>query len=136
MCLAVSRSRPAKHSPSVFIWEGVTNYLTADAVDAVLRYVTSCSDGSRVVFTYVHRGALGGSGRFAHAPKIVNNVARLGEPRTLGLIPEELLSYLRGRGLRVDDARPYRSTYFGKTAESMNGSDFYHVAVASVPPRT
>ena len=87
----------------------------------------------------MYTGPLAGSDRFAHASKIVNNVARLGEPRTLGLIPEELLSYLRDRGLRLDrddDARHYRITYFGKTAESMNGYDFYHVAVASVPPRT
>lgn len=120
---------------TVFIWEGVTNYLTADAVDAVLRYVASCADGSRVVFTYVHRAALDGSGRFADASRIVNNVARLGEPWTLGLIPEELPSYVGDRGLRLDrddDARHYRSTYFGKTAESMNGYDFYHIAVASV----
>jgi methyltransferase (TIGR00027 family) len=124
---------------TVFIWEGVTNYLTADAVDAVLRYVASCADGSRVVFTYVHRGALDGSGRFADASRIVNNVARLGEPWTFGLIPEELPSYVGDRGLRLDrddDARLYRSTYFGKTAESMNGYDFYHVAVASVARRT
>ena len=55
------------------------------------------------------------------------------------MIPEELLSYLRNRGLRLDrddDAKHYRSTYFGKTAESMNGYGFYHVAVASLPPRT
>jgi methyltransferase (TIGR00027 family) len=123
---------------TVFIWEGVTNYLTANAVDAVLRYVASCADGSRVVFTYVHGGALDGSGRFPDASKIVNNVARLGEPWTFGLIPEELRSYLGGRGLRLDrddDARHYRSTYFGKAAEAMNGYDFYHVVVASVPPR-
>lgn len=123
---------------TVFIWEGVTNYLTADAVDAVLRYVASCADLSRVVFTYVHRGGLDGSGRFADASKIVNHVARLGEPWTLGLIPEELPPYLGDRGLRLDlddDARRYRSGYFAKTAESMNGYDFYHVAVASVPAR-
>lgn len=124
---------------TVFIWEGVTNYLTADAVDAVLRYVASCTDGSRVVFTYVHRGALDGSGGFADASRIVNNVARLGEPWTFGLIPKELPSYVGDRGLRLDrddDARQYRGTYFGKTAESMNGYDFYHVAVASVARRT
>jgi methyltransferase (TIGR00027 family) len=124
---------------TLFVREGVTNYLTAKAVDAVLRCVASCADGSRVVFTYVHGGALDGSGRFPDAFKIVNNVARLGEPWTFGLIPEELPSYLGDRGLRLDrddGARHYRSTYFGKAAESMNGYDFYHVAVARVLPRT
>jgi len=121
--------------PSIFVWEGVTNYLTANAVDAVLRYVANCASGSRLVFTYVHRDALNGSGKFPDAARIMSNVAELGEPWTFGLIPEELPSYLRERGLelnRDEGARQYRNEYFGKTAESMNGYDFYHVAVASV----
>ena len=121
--------------PSIFVWEGVTNYLTANAVDALLRYVANCASGSRLVFTYVHRDALNGSGKFPDAARIMSNVAELGEPWTFGLIPEELPSYLRERGLelnRDEGARQYRNEYFGKTAESMNGYDFYHVAVASV----
>jgi methyltransferase (TIGR00027 family) len=125
--------------PAIFVWEGVTNYLTASAVDAVLRYVAGCAAGSRLVFTYVHRGALDSSGRFPDAAKIMSNVAELGEPWTFGLIPEELPFYLRERGLRLDrdyGARQYRREYFGKAAESMNGYDFYHVAFASVPAKT
>ena len=124
--------------PAIFVWEGVTNYLTASAVDAVLRYVAGCAGGSRLVFTYVHRGVLDGSGKFPDAAKIMSNVAELGEPWTFGMLPEELPSYLRERGLRLnrdDGARHYRKAYFGKAAESMKGYDFYHVAVATVPPR-
>ena len=48
-----------------FIWEGVTNYLTEEAVDSTLRYVSGvAARGSRIVFTYVHRGLLDGSVRF------------------------------------------------------------------------
>jgi O-methyltransferase involved in polyketide biosynthesis len=124
---------------TIFVWEGVTNYLSGGAVDAVLRYVAGCAAGSRLVFTFVHRGALDGSGRFPDAAKIMRNVADLGEPWTFGLIPEDLPSYLHERGLqwnRDDGARDYRRAYFGEAAESMNGYDFYHVAVASVPART
>ncbi len=124
--------------PSVFVWEGVTNYLTANAVDSVLRYVAGCAGGSRLIFTYVDRAALDGTGRFPDAAKIMRNVAKFGEPWTFGLIPEQLSSYLRERGLRLDrdeGARQYRSAYFGRAAESMNGYDFYHVAVATVPAR-
>jgi methyltransferase (TIGR00027 family) len=32
--------------PAVFLWEGVTNYLSADAVDAVLRFVAGCGYSS------------------------------------------------------------------------------------------
>ena len=125
--------------PTVFIWEGVTNYLSAEAVDTVVRFVAGCGAGTQLVFTYVHRSALDGSGTFPDAAKIVQNVAALGEPWTFGFIPEGLSSYLRERGLQLDrdeGARQYRSAYFGKDAESMTGYDFYHVAVASVAVNT
>lgn len=125
--------------PAVFVWEGVSNYLSSSAVDAVLRYVAVCARGSRLVFTYVHRRALDGSGRFPDAARILSNVAKLGEPWTFGLIPEELPPYLRERGLQLDrddGAREYRRAYFGEAAEEMSGYDFYHVALASVPTRS
>jgi methyltransferase (TIGR00027 family) len=120
---------------AIFLWEGVTNYLTAEAVDRVFRYVATCAGGSRLIFTYVHRGALDGSAEFPDAAAITRNVARVGEPWTLGLIPEELSSYLGARGLRLDrdsGARQYRAEYFGKAAEAMHGYNFYHVAAAHV----
>jgi methyltransferase (TIGR00027 family) len=122
--------------PSVFVWEGVTNYLSAEAVDAVLCYVAGCAAGTRAAFTYVHRGVIDGSARFPDAVRIVSNVAKLGEPWTFGFVPEELPSYLRDRGLQLvwdNDAKQYRREYFGRAAESMNGYDFYHVAVVRVP---
>lgn len=128
-----------REQPTMFVWEGVTNYLTASAVDAVLRYVAACGDGSRLVFTYVHRDALDGSGRFPDANKIVSNVEKLGEPWIFGLTPEELPSFLRSRGLLLiqdHGAREYRRTYFGTAGESMRGYEFYHVALASVPERS
>jgi methyltransferase (TIGR00027 family) len=110
--------------PAIFLWEGVTNYLTADAVDRVLRYVASCAARSLLIFTYVHRRALDGSGEFPDAAAITHNVAKLGEPWTFGLIPETLSSYLDERGLRLDrdlGARQYRAEYFGRAAEAMQG---------------
>src|SRR5215470_4876608 len=60
--------------PSIFVWEGVTNYLAAKAVDSVLCYVAGCAAGTRVAFTYVHRGAIDAA-RFPDAARIVSNVA-------------------------------------------------------------
>jgi methyltransferase (TIGR00027 family) len=123
-------------SPAVFLWEGVTNYLSADAVDAVLRFVAGCAAGSRLVFTYIDRRALDGSGLFEGAADLMREVARLGEPWTFGLDPEELPNYLCARGLKLErdaGAREYRRQYFGAVGERMNGYDFYHVAIATVP---
>jgi methyltransferase (TIGR00027 family) len=121
--------------PSVFVWEGVTNYLSAEAVDAMLSYITGCAAGTQVIFTYVHRDALGACSKFPDAARIVRNVAEFGEPWTFGLVPEKLPSYLGERGLQMErdeNATQYRRRYFGMAAQSMSGYEFYHVAVARV----
>ena len=74
------RSRAA-----VFLWEGVTNYLTVEAVDAVLRCVASCGPGSQIIFTYVHSGILDGSVCFEGGDRLLRDLARLGERWTFGL---------------------------------------------------
>ncbi len=123
---------------TVFLWEGVTNYLTAEAVDSVLRFLAGCGRGSRIIFTYVHAGLLDGSVRFDGGERLLRDVARLGEPWTFGIVPEELARFLEGRGLCLDrdlSASEYRREYFGSDAERMKGYEFYHVAVADVRER-
>lgn len=120
---------------SLFLWEGVTNYLTAEAVDAVLRYVGACAPGSRIALTYVHRGVLDGSVEFFGGEKIRRDVAALGEPWTFGFDPADLSAYLRERNLELDydaGAREYRMECFGPRGAKMKGYDFYHVAFAHV----
>ncbi len=121
--------------PAVFVWEGVTNYLDAAAVDDVMRYVGGCVPDTRLVFTYVHRGALEGSAAFPDAPRLLRDVSELGEPWTFGLLPEEAVDYLAARGLSLESdlsAREYRRACFGPRADRMRGYEFYHVAVARV----
>jgi O-methyltransferase involved in polyketide biosynthesis len=72
---AIEKKGFDRGQPTIFVWEGVS-----DAVDIVLRCVAGCAAGTLLAFTFVHRGALDGSGRFADAARIVRNVAELGEP--------------------------------------------------------
>jgi methyltransferase (TIGR00027 family) len=120
---------------TVFLWEGVTNYLTAEAVDSVLRFVASCGEGSGTIFTYVDAGVLDGSVRFEGAERLLKDVERLGEPWTFGIVPGELAEFLGQRGIRLKrdwSAREYRREYFGEQARKMKGYEFYHVAVGRV----
>jgi methyltransferase (TIGR00027 family) len=122
---------------TVFLWEGVTNYLTAEAVDSVLRYVSGFPSGSRVIFTYVHSGLLDGTVKFYGAERLLADVDELHEPWTFGMNPDDIDKYLLERGLRlvVDlGASEYRRRYFGGAADGMRGYDFYHAAMAEVPP--
>ena len=122
--------------PAVFLWEGVTNYLTPEVVDSVLGYVSSCRPSSRIIFTYVDSGALDGSGCFEGAAKLLRDVAQLGEPWTFGLDPDAVPEFLSRRGLRLErdaSAQEYRTQCWGTKGQRMNGYNFYHVVIAYVP---
>jgi methyltransferase (TIGR00027 family) len=118
-----------------FIWEGVTNYLTAEAVDATLRWVGTTAAGSRILFTYVHRGMLDGSAAFEGADASLVTVGRVGEPFTFGFDPAELPAYLAARGLALLEdvgAPDYRTRYLAPLGRTMRLSGFYRAAVARV----
>jgi methyltransferase (TIGR00027 family) len=119
----------------VFVWEGVSHYLTPETVDSILRCVASCRPGTRLIFTYVHAGMLDGSVSFKSAERLLRDFASISEPWTFGLRPENVSAFLSGPGLHLDrdlGARDYRRLYFGPAAERMEGYEFYHVAVAHV----
>jgi methyltransferase (TIGR00027 family) len=122
-------------APSLFLWEGVTHYLSKEAVDAVLRFVGACAPRSRIAFTYVHSGVLDGSVEFLGGERIRRDVAELCEPWKFGFDPADLPTYLRRRHLELDydaGAHDYRVECFGPPGRKMKGYDFYHVAIAHV----
>jgi methyltransferase (TIGR00027 family) len=132
---ALARSGFDHTKRALLLWEGVTNYLTEEAVDAVLRYAGTSARGSLVVFTYVHRGVLDGSVEFFGGEKIRRDVAALHEPWTFGFDPAELRDYLSARNLDLEydaGAREYRNECFGQRSAGMKGYDFYHLAMAHV----
>ena len=121
-----------------FVWEGVTNYLTEGAVDAVLRFVGGTARDGRLCFTYVHRGVLDGSTRFEGTERLALTLARAGEPWTFGLDPAALPGYLEARGLRLLEdlgATEYRARYMPSGGLGMTGYEFYRVALARVADR-
>jgi len=46
---------------TLFIWEGVTQYISEEAVENTLKYVARAATGSRIVFTYVLESFIDGS---------------------------------------------------------------------------
>jgi methyltransferase (TIGR00027 family) len=118
--------------PTFFLWEGVTNYLTENAVDATLRWIGRTAPPSHLVFTYVHRDVIRAPRSFAGAQRLGRTLAQAGERWTFGLLPDELHSYLAARGLDlIDDlgAADYRRHYLRDPGE---GYEFYRVAHARV----
>jgi methyltransferase (TIGR00027 family) len=114
---------------TLFVWEGVTNYLDEPTVDATLRYVASA--GSSLLFTYVDRAVLDEGAAFTGGAESVAYVQRLGEPFTFGLDPDQLRDYLAARGLALERdlaLSEVARTYYPEARPPV--SDYYHVVEA------
>ena len=101
---------------TIVVWEGVSQYLTGDAVCRVMRWAGRLAKGSQFIFTYVHEGVLDGTVAFEGAYKAIAKVNGSGEPWRFGLLPGELPAFLRERGLKlVSDlnANEYREKVMG-----------------------
>lgn len=122
---------------TVFVWEGVTNYLDERAVAAVFDFVArTAAPHSRIAFTYVHADAITGRFEARGLQPLLAALAARGEPWTFGFVPDELPAFLGAHGLRVEidlDATRYRRLYWPSFPERGAGYEFYHVARAEVP---
>jgi O-methyltransferase involved in polyketide biosynthesis len=88
--------------PTVGVWEGVTNYLTPDAVDATLAALRGLiAPGGHLILTYIDARALATPSPFPEAGRWVQAVARAGEPWIFGLLPGPTTEeYFTARGFR------------------------------------
>lgn len=122
--------------PTFFLWEGVMHYLTSDAVDKTLQSIASLSaPGSRLVFTYIHRGLLDGTDRFGNIGRVPSTLRKSGETWTFGLRPEELQPFLTSHGFSlVTDVGSveYRARYMGVSGNHLKGFEFYRAALAAI----
>jgi methyltransferase (TIGR00027 family) len=87
--------------PACFVWEGVTNYLSPEAVDGILRQVAEAAGGSILLFTYVDCGVPDEPKLFFGAEKLLSRLHSYGEPWTFGFHSEEIERYLAERKLRL-----------------------------------
>lgn len=116
------------------LWEGVTNYLTAEAVDGTLDAVRRLGvAGSRLLFTYVDARAIADPAAFPEARRWTANVRHAGEPWIFGLDPATVDEFLARRGYRlVADVSTEEAgaRWFPALGRRERGSALYHVAEA------
>ncbi len=126
--------------PGLFLWEGVTQYLSSEAVDEALSVIRELScRGSYLVFTYVDGAVIHGDlENFPEAAKWLKGVRRRGEPWIFGIPPTDTARFLEDRGFHlVEDTSTAEAgiRYFEPVGRRDRGSDLYRVAVASVLSR-
>ena len=93
-------------SPTFFVWEGVTQYLTADAVRATFDQLAHAASGSRLDFTYVRRDFIDGVNLYG-APVLYRKFRQRSQVWKFGLLPEDIDGFLADYGWRlIEQAGP------------------------------
>lgn len=118
--------------PTTIIWEGVTNYLDAQAIDNTFTFASQFAKGSYIIFTYVHQQVLDAPENFFGAEKLLKDLEAIEERWTFGFHPEKLSAYLQQYNfvlLEDSGASNYRDMYLPDRPEK--GYEFYRVAFAS-----
>jgi methyltransferase (TIGR00027 family) len=104
---------------SVFLWEGVSPYLDAAAVDGTLEFVRSCSaPGSVVMFDYILRSVVEGSCTLRGAQNEADKMRKTDEPLIFGIPDGQVPAFLSARGFRgvIDiGAEELKQSYFTAT---------------------
>jgi methyltransferase (TIGR00027 family) len=92
----------ATNQKSLFIWEGVTMYLTSDAVDRTLEFIRcSAMEESIVAFDYVYASVLRRENKFYGEREIYETVSRAGEGWTSGVEDGTIEDFLTQRGFKL-----------------------------------
>jgi methyltransferase (TIGR00027 family) len=87
---------------NLFLWEGVTMYLEAEAVDSTLAFIRdSAAGGSMVVFDYIYASVLRRENRYYGEKQIFDTVSRAGEGWTFGIEEGEIEAFLSERGFKI-----------------------------------
>lgn len=125
-----------RRARTLVVCEGVTNYLSSEAVDETLLTIRRlAAEGGTLTFTCIHAGVLDGTASFPEAARWVRNVQRAGEPWTFGLVPDRLSRFLAGRGYTLESdvsTREVGDRWFPALGRRERGSALYHVAIARI----
>jgi methyltransferase (TIGR00027 family) len=83
---------PAK--PAIFVWEGVTQYISEEAVRETLAFVGESALGSIIVFTYVLKSIIERRSDIPGADHLMDTVAKQ-SPWVFGLEPSDISDFLK-----------------------------------------
>ena len=115
-----------------FVWEGVTQYLTENAVRATLAAMQAAPAGSRLVFTYVRDDFIDGRNLY-DAAVLYKRFRQRRQVWKFGLDPDDVAAFIAAYGWRlVEQARPdyYLRNYLRLAGRDLAVSDLEWTAYA------
>jgi len=117
--------------PSLFVWYGVSFFLSADAVAQTMRDVAGLSaPGSIFVWDYLDPAVVNGTSTYRGAMKARAAVAKRGEPYLFGLTTHEADELLQRHGFEVEASASMTDlarSYGGEHGFRYSTDDFFSV---------
>jgi methyltransferase (TIGR00027 family) len=127
-----------EQSKTLFIWQGVTQYLTAAAVDTTLAFVAGhAGPGSSIIFDYVDATLLTGAPRHGEVSNMRRYRRLSGEGLVFGIPIGGMQAFLEARGftqVQNADHVTLEKAYYGDS-RPRKVADGYAIASAVVRPR-
>lgn len=121
---------------TLFIWEGVTYYIPAAAVDTTLSFISHHSPSrSSVIFDYFPSTVADGTTELTEARALCEGLSRIGEEIVFGISPDRINEFMQSRGFTVTQnltAEKYRKTYFNVSNKNRTVSEMFVFVQANV----
>ena len=125
-----------KSLKTLFIWEGVTYFLSEESVDATLAFVRENSaEGSSIIFDYTFSSVVDGTYDCEEAKREREVLASLGEPLTFGIEEGAVKNFLINRGFKeVTEVEPESLTrrFFEAVNQNRKYPSFFPLVHASI----
>jgi len=82
-------------SKTLFIWEGITQYISKEANDSTLKYVAQAAPGSKIVFSYILKSFIDGKHIHDSIRVMYKHMCKKNNPLWIyGLDPTDIGNYL------------------------------------------
>ncbi|MBW2977952.1 class I SAM-dependent methyltransferase [Candidatus Woesearchaeota archaeon] len=127
-------------SKTLFIWEGVSQYISKEANENTMKYVAQAAPGSKIVFTYILKSLIEG--------KDLNDIAKKGMYKWMvkwlkmwiyGLDPKDISDYLSKYNLSlIEDigSKEMKERYMKKVNLGLDVFEIERIALAKVIKNT
>jgi methyltransferase (TIGR00027 family) len=116
---------------TLFIWEGVTEYLTHEAVDSTLDFIRKKS-GNTVAFNYIYKSVVDGTCDYYGAKEIVKAASESDEPYQFGIEEGKIEQFLKDRRFETVThytAEELEKKYLTKNDGSLFGKISGHICL-------
>jgi methyltransferase (TIGR00027 family) len=121
--------------PIFFIWEGVTQYITEEAVDNTLKFIAKAPSGSIVTFTYILKSVIDGTSNKIATDGLINLLEMGDKTWFFGLNPSDIINFIKQYNLELIedvDASYFQENYLSPIGRKLDVSLIERLVYAKI----